>query len=150
MRRLLFFLLMISLLVVLTSCASTASSSTTQQFSLSRSTDSSSEVGMIFGNVVYSAGFYFPTTSDILDISLLKTDPTTGLVSEISHQRIRNLLKFPIQFTVRYDKADIGETDSCTLIVTLLADDEIKAQGIALLQRRDEGFAEAMVSVMAI
>jgi hypothetical protein len=114
-----------------------------QQFSLSRNSEKKNEIGMLVGSVSYGVGFFFPSTSDILDIALLKTDPTTGLVSEISHQRIRNLLNFPVQFTVRYDKADLLDTDTCTLIVTLLVNDTVKAQGISLIQRSENGLAEA-------
>ena len=85
-----------------------------------------------------------------LDISMLKTDASTGLVTEISHQRIRNLLNFPIQFTVRYDESDIGEGDSCTLIVNLLVDDAVKAQGITLITRNGDTFADASLTLLSV
>ncbi len=149
MKCLRFWIPVLAVLLLLCSCASTSSSDSTR-FSLSRSGGTESEIGMLVGNVSYGVGFYFPSTSDILDISLLKTDSVTGLISEISHQRIRNLLNFPIQFTVRYDKADILDTDTCTLIVTLLVDDSVKAQGITLLQRTESGFAEASLSIISV
>ena len=106
---------------------------------------------MLKGSVNYGAsGFYFPTTSDILDISLLKTDSTTGLVTEISHQRLRNFQKFPIQFTVRYDNADLKDGDTGTLIVTLLIEDQIRGQGLVLLKRNSHGFEEAELTLLSV
>lgn len=149
MRRFLFFLLCITMLLLLASCATTTSAKA-GQFSLTQTQKSQSSIGLLRGNVSYGAGYYFPTSGDILDISMLKTDATTGLVTEISHQRIRNLLNFPIQFTVRYDESDIGEGDSCTLIVTLLVDDAVKGQGITLLNRNSEGFADATLTLISV
>ena len=149
MRKLFFFLLCFGLLISLVSCSTTASSPA-GQFSLTQTQKSQSSIGLLRGNVNYGAGFYFPTSSDILDISMLKTYASTGLVTEISHQRIRNLLNFPIQFTVRYDESDIGEGDSCTLIVNLLVDDAVKAQGITLLTVNGESFADASLTLLSV
>ena len=151
MRRVLpsIVLVLVSVLLVV-SCATGTGGTSSDRFSLSTSGNSSSEIGLLVGNVSYGMGFFFPSASDILDISLLRTDSTTGLVSEISHQRIRNLLNFPIQFTVRYDKADLLDSDTCTLIVTLLVDDSVKAQGITLLQRTDSGFSEASLTLVSV
>ena len=149
MRKLYFFLLCFGLLISLVSCSTTASSPA-GQFSLTQTQKSQSSIGLLRGNVNYGAGFYFPTSSDILDISMLKTDASTGLVTEISHQRIRNLLNFPIQFTVRYDESDIGEGDSCTLIVNLLVDDAVKAQGITLLTVNGDSFADASLTLLSV
>ena len=103
------------------------------------------------GTVRYGAsGYYFPASSDILDISLLRTDPDTGLVTEVSHQRLRNFQKFPIQFTVRYDNADIGEDDTCTLIVTLLVDGQVRGQALALLTRTSGGFSDADLTLLSV
>ena len=149
MRKLAFFLILI-LVLILCSCA-TASNAGSERFSLERSTKTASSTGLLMGSVSYGAsGFYFPTSSDILDISLLKTDATTGLVTEISHQRLRNFQKFPIQFTVRYDNADLSEDDSCTLIVTLIIDDVVKGQGITLLQRTTTGFNDANLTLLSV
>ena len=137
----------LSLLVC--SCASTDSPQP-ERFSLSRGSSSEKETGILVGSVSYGMGFFFPSSSDILDISLLKTDSTTGLVSEISHQRIRNILNFPVQFTVRYDTSDLSETDTCTMIVTLLVNDSVKAQGLALIQRSETGLAETSLVLMSV
>ena len=110
-----------------------------------------SSTGLLMGTVKYGAsGYYFPASSDILDISLLKTDSVTGLVTEVSHQRLRNFQKFPIQFTVRYDNADIGENDTCTLIVTLLIDGQVKGQGLTLLTRSRDGFSDADLTLLSV
>ena len=148
MKRFRIALIILTILLTLCSCAST--NAEPERFSLSDTSRKKSEIGMLVGNVSYGAGFFFPSDSDILDISLLKTDSVTGLVSEISHQRIRNLLKFPVQFTLRYDKADLSEGESCTLIVSLLVNDTIKAQGISLLQRDDSGLGEASVVLVPV
>ena len=148
MKRFLTLLIIITVLLFLCSCVST--NSEPERFSLSDSSRKKSEIGMLVGNVNYGLGFFFPSTSDILDIALLKTDTVTGLVSEISHQRIRNLLNFPVQFTLRYDKADLSEGESCTLIVTLLVNDEIKAQGMSLLKRDESGLGEASVVLVSV
>ena len=138
------------ILVLAVSCASSPSDAPTSRFSLVRSTETKVETGLLMGTVNYGAGFYLPSSTDILDISLLRTDGTTGLVTEISHQRIRNILRFPVQFTVRYDLADIGSSDRCTLIVTLYADDAVAGQGMTLLQKKDDGFADAVLTVYSV
>ena len=149
MRRLVLVSIVI-LVLVLCSCATVANAQT-ERFSLEQSKKTESSTGLLMGTVSYGAsGFYFPTSGDILDISLLKTDATTGLVTEISHQRLRNFQKFPIQFTVRYDNADLSDDDSCTLIVTLIIDDVVKGQGLALIQRTSSGLAEANLTLLSV
>ncbi len=149
MRKLFFLLLCFVFFFCLVSCSTTALAQATQ-FSLTQTQKSQSSIGLLRGTVSYGAGYYFPTSSDILDISMLKTDASTGLVTEISHQRIRNLLNFPIQFTVRYDESDIGEGDSCTLIVNLIVDDAVKAQGITLITRNGDTFADASLTLLSV
>ena len=142
-------LLTIFFVLIISSCA-TLSDGSGSQFSLKPTVRAASEIGLLRGSVSYGAGFYFPTTSDILDISMLKTDGTTGLVTEISHRRILNLLNFPIQFTVSYDRLDIAENDTCTIIVTLLVGGKVKAQGLTLLIRTDIGFADASLTLLSV
>ncbi len=140
-----------AVLLALCSCATVADNEkTASQFSLAQTQSKASSVGLLMGTVNYGAGFFFPTSSDILDISLLKTDATTGLVTEISHPRIRNILNFPIQFTVRYDEADITDGSTCTLVVNLIVDDTVKGQGICLLQRSTTGFADAELTIIPV
>ena len=149
MKRVLLSIVACLILLLLCTCASTTSTESSR-FSLSPSSGSKSEIGLLVGTVNYGMGFFFPSSTDILDIALLKTDSVTGLISEVSHQRIRNLLNFPIQFTVRYDKADLEDSDTCTLIVTLLVNDSVKAQGLALLQREGTEFADASLTLMSV
>ena len=151
MKRTVVALFTIIVILILSSCATTGTGDSGQRFSLVPTNSTESSTGLLKGNVNYGvSGFYFPSTNDILDISLLKTDPTTGLVTEISHQRLRNYQKFPIQFTVRYDKADLQDGDTCTLIVTLLVDDQIKGQGMTLLKRNSSGFEEAELTLLSV
>ncbi|HAN42941.1 MAG TPA: hypothetical protein DCP98_05880 [Sphaerochaeta sp.] len=143
--------LVAAVLFGMSSCATIAESGGVPgQFSLTQTQSTESSVGLIMGTVNYGAGFFFPTSSDILDISLLATDATTGLVTEISHQRIRNILNFPIQFTVRYDEADITEGSTCTLVVNLLVEDSVKGQGICLLQKTTSGFTDAELTIIPV
>ena len=151
MRRLHVQTVMVFLAIVLLaiSCA-TISNIQGSRFSLTPKASTEVQTGLLMGTVNYGVGFYFPTTTDILDISLLKTDSTTGLVTEVSHQRIRNIQNFPVQFSVRYDSSSISESDSCTMIVSLYIDDAIKAQGITLLHRDGEGYADPVLTLLPI
>lgn len=148
MRRVFFFLLLVLALLCLSSCAT--GQGPVQQFSLTQTQKSVSSVGLLRGTVNFGAGYFFPTSSDIIDISLLKTDSVTGLITEISHSRIRRPPNFPVQFSMSYDKADIGEGDTCTLIVTFLVDDVIKRQSMMLLTRTEDGFAEASLTLVSV
>ena len=150
MKRFLTVAILLTVLCLLLGSCATTSEEAPKQFSLSRNEEKKNEIGMLVGSVSYGVGFFFPTAYDILDISLIKTDSVTGLVSEISHQRIRNLLNFPVQFTVRYDKADLQDTETCSLIVTLLVNDNVKAQGISLIQRNDTGLAETSLVLIPV
>ena len=100
---------------------------------------------ILTGSIGYGAGIYFPSSSDILDVSLLKTNSTTGTVSEISHQRIRNIQRFPVQFAVRYDGDDVLEGDSCMVFVTLSTSGEVSAQGFGQLSSNSNGFNDVSV-----
>lgn len=135
------------LLALLGSCAA---SRTVSRFSLESSTQSSRSNMILTGSVSYGAGFYFPSSSDILDVSLLKTDSTTGTVSEISHQRIRNIQRFPVQFTVRYDGDDVQEGDSCMVFVTLSTSGEVSAQGFGQLSSNPNGFDDVSVVLTGV
>lgn len=105
---------------------------------------------ILTGTINYGAGFYFPSSNDILDISLLKTNSTTGTIQEISHQRIRNIQRFPLQFSVRYDKNDINDGDSCSLLVSFSVDGSISAQGMVQLEYKNGNFSEAFVTLSAV
>ena len=149
MRKLVFSLICILMFLCVVSCA-TSGTGIISQFPLTQTQKSVSTTGLLRGTIDYGSGFYFPTSDDIIDISLLKTDGTTGLITEISHSRIRRPPNFPIQFTMSYDKADIVEGDTCTLIVTLLVGDVISRQGITLLTETSEGFTEAALTLISV
>lgn len=149
MRKPVLSLICILTVFCLVSCA-TSGSGIISQFPLTQTQKSVSGTGLLRGTINYGSGYYFPTSNDIIDISLLKTDGTTGLVTEISHSRIRRPPNFPIQFTMSYDKADIVEGDTCTLIVTLLVGDVISRQGITLLTETSEGFTEAALTLISV
>ena len=149
MRRLVFFLICILTAFCLASCATSGSAIITQ-FPLTQTQKSVSTTGLLRGTINYGSGYYFPTSNDIIDISLLKTDGKTGLITEISHSRIRRPPNFPIQFTMSYDQADIAEGDTCTLIVTLLVGDVINRQGMTLLTKTADGFTEASLALISV
>lgn len=131
MKRRSFLVHFIVILFVCASCL--VSCSSTSLFSLQDTQQSQLSVGIMTGTINYGSGFYFPSSSDILDISLLKTDGITGIITEVSHQRIRNIQRFPLQFTVRYDMSDISDSDSCRLLVSLTIDGQTKASSMTEL-----------------
>ena len=149
MRRLFFLLICLSVAFCLVSCA-TSGTGIISQFPLTQTQKSVSTTGLLRGTINYGSGYYFPTSNDIIDISLLKTDGTTGLITEISHSRIRRPPNFPIQFTMSYDQADIAEGDTCTLIVTLLVGDVISRQGMTLLTKTTDSFAETSLTLISV
>lgn len=135
-------------ILCLTSCKSTGT--LLDRFSLEVPVVQENTTKILTGSINYGAGFYFPNSNDILDISLLKTDSTTGTIQEISHQRIRNIQKFPLQFSVRYDKNDINEGDSCSLLVTFTVNGTVSAQGMVQLEYKNGNFSESSVTLLAI
>ena len=132
MRKSFFFLLCVLMVLLMSSCA-TAVDSPAQQFSLTQTQKSQAASGILRGTVSFGVGYYFPTSSDIVDISLLRTDSITGLITEISHSRIRGPGNFPIQFSMLYDMADIQEEGTYTLIVSFIVNNEVKRQTMMLL-----------------
>ena len=149
MRKVAVLLIFALSVICLISCAS-GSVGSSEQFPLTQTQKSQSTTGLLRGTVNFGVGYYFPTSNDIIDISLLKTDGTTGLITEISHSRIRRPPNFPIQFSMSYDTADIAEGDTCTLIVTLLVGDEISRQGMTLLTRTEDGIADALLTLLSV
>ena len=150
MRKITVLLIFVLSLICLVSCATGPVKNSSEQFPLTQTQKSQSTAGLLRGTVNFGAGYFFPTSNDIIDISMLKTDGTTGLITEISHSRIRRPPNFPIQFSMSYDTADVSEGDTCTLIVTLLVGDEITRQGMTLLTRTENGFAEASLTLLGI
>ena len=150
MRKITVLLIFVLSLICLVSCATGPVKNSSEQFPLTQTQKSQSTSGLLRGTVNFGAGYFFPTSNDIIDISMLKTDGTTGLITEISHSRIRRPPNFPIQFSMSYDTADVSEGDTCTLIVTLLVGDEITRQGMTLLTRTENGFADASLTLLGI
>jgi uncharacterized lipoprotein YbaY len=148
MKKLGLLLLALILCLIITSCSSTAS--LIERFSLDVPTTQESTTKILTGSVSYGAGIYFPSSNDLLDISLLKTDAITGTLQEISHQRIRNIQRFPLQFTLRYDESDLKYGDSCSLLVTLTVDGSVSAQGVARLEFKEGSFSESSVLLTSV
>ncbi len=139
-------------LIILAFCFTSCSTPVTliERFSLQDTVQQEDTTKILTGSVSYGAGFYFPSSSDILDISLLKTDATTGTIQEISHQRIRNIQRFALQFTLRYDQSDIQEGDTCSLLVSLTVNGSVSAQGVTQLEYKEGSFSEASVTLSAV
>lgn len=152
MRRRGFALLSIACLLfaVLLALGSCATSSAVSRFSLDSSAQSTHSSRILTGSISYGAGFYFPSSTDILDISLLKTSGVTGTVLEISHQRIRNIQRFPVQFTVRYDGDDVQDGDSCMVFATLSSNGEVCAQGFGQLVFNSTGFNDVSITLTGV
>lgn len=149
MKRIALAFLTVASLVLAISCASPKDQGATQ-FSLRPAQQMEHANGFLMGTVNYGAGFFFPSTSDILDISLMRTDAMTGLLTEISHLRYRNIQKFPLPFSIIYDLADVAKDDSCSLIVTLTVDGSIKAQGMSQIQNGKDGFEDVSVILVSL
>ena len=95
--------ILVSVLIV--SCAATA-----VYFSLDDSLIVH-ESALVTGNAYFGSGYYLPSSTSVMEISLTRSFPA-GKTDEISHSRIKNIQKFPVQFTLRYDSADLDP--SCT------------------------------------
>lgn len=97
------FTIVLFLLVI--SCAATAT-----YFSLDDSQIVHSSA-FVTGNAMYGSGYFIPSSSSLLEVSLLRIFPA-GNVTEISKSKIKNIQKFPVQFTLRYDTAELDENSS--------------------------------------
>ena len=149
MRKAVFPLILVLAVLCLSSCV-TSAENPFQQFSLTQVQSSQTSSGILRGSINYGAGYYFPTSSDVVDIALLKTDPITGLITEITHSRIRRPGNFPIQFSMFYDKADISDSGTYSLIVSFQVDNEVKRQAMVLLTRTEDGFADASLTLISV
>lgn len=90
-------------ILVVASCATAAIG----MFSLDNTSSSSKEavIGIVKGTVDYGRGYYLPTENSTLDISLMMVDGEN--MKELSHQRIRNVQRFPFQFSIRFDESEL-------------------------------------------
>ncbi len=92
--------LLLLCLAFLTSCSSNADLD-----ALAKAINS--DVGLITGTISYPGTYLITEGTVVIDISLSQYDTATGQTIEISHQRIRNPQRFPVNYTIRFDKADI-------------------------------------------
>lgn len=143
-------ILAVALSLLLVSSCATVQESSPKRFSLGQVKEVAHENGHLMGTVNYGAGFFFPSSSDILDISLLRTDPNTGLMTEISHLRYRNIQKFPLPFSVVYDKADVSEGDYCTLIVSLSIEGSVHSQAVSQIQFINDAFGDVSLTLLGL
>ena len=89
-------------ILVVVSCATAAIS----MFSLEKTSSSKEAViGIVKGTVDYGRGYYLPTENSTLDISLMMMNGDN--ITELSHQRIRNVQRFPFQFSIRFDESEL-------------------------------------------
>ena len=119
-RRLADPLIVFLTLFAAVSCATAAIS----MFSLENTQKSSSQavIGIVKGTVDYGRGYYLPSDNSTLDISLMMVegDATT----ELSHQRIRNVQRFPFQFSIRFDESELKSGAYYMVILTFTNDSE--------------------------
>ncbi len=95
----LFLLLLIFFLFLFISCSSTTS--------LLHEPTSAFESSIVTGSIIWPGTYPYTQGSVVVDIALESINPMTGEVLEIAHQRIRSPQRFPVNFTLRYDRADI-------------------------------------------
>ena len=91
-------------------------------FSLESAASSSKEavIGMVKGTVDYGRGYYLPTENSTLDISLMMVDGNN--LKELSHQRIRNIQRFPFQFSIRFDESELVNGASYSVVLSFTND----------------------------
>lgn len=76
------------------------------------------EVRTVIGEINYNSGFYLPGADDVIELSLLSSD---GF--ELSHQKLMNIHKFPYQFILRYDAAEVSNEVFYYLSAQLMTQD---------------------------
>lgn len=108
-------LILIVLAILLVSCAATA-----LYFSLD-DTSVAHESALITGVANFGSGYYLSSSMSVMEISLEKVFPA-GNVYEISHSRIKNIQRFPVQFTLRYDSSEIDPECSYRINISFSTD----------------------------
>ena len=83
---------------------------------------SESVIGMIKGSVNYGAGFYLPSEQSTMDISLVMLNNMGQEVLELSHQRIRNIQRFPFQFSIHFDENELQENMQYKIVIRFTND----------------------------
>lgn len=102
---------------IVASCATAAIS----MFSLETATPKKeSVIGIVKGTVDYGRGYYLPTENSTLDISLMMVNGE--IITELSHQRIRNVQRFPFQFSIRFDESELLEGASYSVVLSFTND----------------------------
>jgi len=93
-------------------------------FSLEGANKSRTEsvIGIVKGSVDYGRGYYLPTENSTLDISLMMIEGEES--TELSHQRIRNIQRFPFQFSIRFDESELKNGAYYTVILSFTNDGE--------------------------
>lgn len=113
--RFLFFVL----ILLAVSCASVAIGAFSLEYAENQSVNKS-VIGIVKGSALYGRGFYLPTDSSTLDVSLIMYHE--GTETEISHQRIRNIQKFPFQYSIRFDEAELIADASYRVVLSFTND----------------------------
>lgn len=79
-------------------------------------------VGMIKGSVNYGVGFYLPSEQSTMDISLVMINSRGDEVLELAHQRIRNVQRFPFQYSLHFDENELIENMQYKIVVRFTND----------------------------
>lgn len=79
-------------------------------------------IGIIKGTVNYAAGFYLPTDQSTMDISLIMVNSAGHDEMELSHQRIRNIQRFPFQFSIHFDENELAENMQYKILIRFTND----------------------------
>ena len=79
-------------------------------------------VGMIKGAINYGAGIYLPSEQSTMDISLVMINSRGDEVLELSHQRIRNVQRFPFQYSIHFDENELMDNMQYKIVVRFTND----------------------------
>ncbi len=79
-------------------------------------------ISMIKGSVNYGAGFYLPSDKSTMDISLVMLNSMGQEVMELSHQRIRNVQRFPFQFSIHFDENELMDNMQYKIVISFTND----------------------------
>lgn len=104
------FLLILLLSIFLYSCQSTTAdyNNPANAYGLTYTVSQMAKPSIITGSVDYTDGFYIPSGQDMADITLTGISLRTYEESILSNQRIRNVQRFPLQFTLRFDENELS------------------------------------------
>ncbi len=118
-EKLLFLVLSVLLALFIQSCDSTV----VPGYPVFEDTKTAeSVISMIKGSINYGAGFYLPSEQSTMDISLVMLNNMGHEVLELSHQRIRNVQRFPFQFSIHFDENELQDNMQYKIIVRFTND----------------------------